>query len=100
MDEFLKALGQFFGLSIISIGNFFAWSFVVLKLYTWFLLPVFVSLPEITYWEAMGIWVASSIVKGSKIIFIKDEYLKSKTEQYIIAVIAPWMVLLIGLIIK
>ncbi len=81
----------------------FSWGFVLYKFWYWFLIPVFTELPEISFWAAVGLMMFVTLFKnhGHKPA-IKEEYInKSKQSGNAFAsFLTPWMVLLIGFVIK
>jgi hypothetical protein len=72
-----------------------SYAFVLLKFYSWFLLPVFVGLPIITYYQALGLIFTANI--------LKYKYTNSKKEKndnfwssFTNAILAPWVSLYLG----
>lgn len=93
-----KVLG---GLLLIAFSIFygaFAWGLVLSKFYSWFLQAVY-SVPNVTYLQAVGLWLMVSLFRGSSTIFVKEEYKLSLKDTCTTAFIAPLMTLLVGFII-
>lgn len=87
----------------ILIYSSFSWGFVLFKFWHWFMMPVFFTLPSISLYQAVGILLFISIFKNKvPQIPIKDEFIdsKKKTNNIVIQAIAPWMVLLMGILMK
>ena len=80
-----------------TIYSSLSWGFVMFKFYGWFLLPIFINLPEITYTQAVGLALFSTLLHSHYSDSIKDDYI-SKTKQWA-SFITPWLVLLMGYII-
>lgn len=87
----------------VLIYSSFSWGFVLFKFWHWFIMPVFFTLPSIDFYQAVGILLFISILR-TKVSEtpIKDEFIdnKKKTNSIVIKVIAPWMVLLMGFLMK
>lgn len=93
-DALAKSCGGFVLALIVSIYNIFVWGFVLYKCYYWFLTPVF-TLPDITYFQAVGLRLFASIFHSLRYTTYIDEKgnrMKPET-NYLLAVIAPWLVL-------
>ena len=88
---------------IFVIGIFYStltWGLVMYKFYHWFILPVFTTLPEINFLQAIGLILFISLFKYQRIYNIKDEYVKeTPMTQMWIATLSPWLFLIIGWII-
>lgn len=97
----LILLGTLAGIAILLIYSAFAWGFVLYKLYGWFLMPVFTTLPVITFTQAVGIMLFLRLFKStdSKEKKIGDQKIKSET-NWGLALSAPWIVLAITAFIK
>lgn len=76
----------------------FAWGLVLSKFYSWYLQPVY-PVPNITYLQAVGLWLMVSLFRGNGIQFIKEDYKLSLKDSYIVAFIAPLITLFGGFII-
>lgn len=75
-----------------------SWGLVMYKFWYWFLLPVFPALPQITYVHAIGLIMFIQLFHTVQTQVIKKEY-KEETTGSILAVIAPWVTLLLGWIV-
>jgi hypothetical protein len=94
----LAIIGGLLLFAALAVYGAFSWGLVFMKFYYWFLLPVFTTLPHITFWHAVGImFVIALFERGSALTLnaIKKEY-KDNTMVAIGAVLAPWMTLLVG----
>lgn len=106
MTKLIGTLLAIFGAFSLIVGIFFygiwAAAFVGLKLWTWFIVPVFVGMPTLTLTQTFGIslligyWTKShSNYNG------KDERTDRQKSQAIIGVLFyPWLVLLLGWIAR
>lgn len=77
----------------------FSWGLVLYKFWTWFILPVFITLPVITLVQAVGLVFFISLFKAQAVQVIKDEYLK---KNYVLYgnLLTPWITLFIGYLVK
>lgn len=75
-----------------------SWGFVMYKFWYWFLLPVFPSLPQINFVQAMGLALFISLFHTLQNQVIKKEY-KDETAESILVLLAPWVTLLLGMIV-
>ena len=85
------------------IYSSFSWGFVLFKFWHWFMMPVFFTLPSISFYQAVGILLFIGVFKTKVLeVPLKDEFIdsKKKINNIIIRVIAPWMVLLMGILMK
>ena len=81
----------------------FSWGFVLFKFWYWFLLPVFITLPHIEYYQAIGLLLFISLSKSSsKADTMKKEFKDSEKSisAAIVTFLAPWIVLCTGYFIK
>lgn len=88
--------------AIVVYGSF-SWGFVLFKFWYWFLLPVFVGLPQIDYLSAVGIMLFIGLFKHHATkVSIKDEFLKEeeKLNIRIVNFLSPWIVLAVGFFIN
>lgn len=73
--------------------NILVWGIVFYKFWAWFVQPVFIELPSITYLQAIGLTFFISIFK----LEIKKKEDEDKKNTLAI-LIFPWMILIIGLL--
>ena len=74
-----------------------SWGVVLFKFWGWFVLPVFVTLPTLTFVQALGLMFVIGLFHNQLATHeIKDEYKKNKNGQSLQFIIAPWITLLIG----
>ena len=87
----------------ILIYSSFSWGFVLFKFWHWFMMPVFFTLPSISFYQAVGILLFIGVFK-SKVpeVPLKDEFTdsKKKINNIVIQLLAPWMVLIMGILMK
>ena len=99
MIESLTVLLGVIGLLILGIlyGSL-TWGFVCWKFWYWFLLPVFPILPQVGYYECVGLIMFITLFKSHAAQpVIKDELtiVSNKTAQ-LITYVMPWFVLFMG----
>lgn len=72
-----------------------AWGLVLYKFWGWFVLPVFVDLPEIMFVQALGLMFVIGLFKNHATQSIKKQYREEYTSLYVL-LLAPWVSLLFG----
>ena len=90
------------GITIVGILFFYeaiSWGLVTWKFWYWFLLPVFPTLPAITFLQAVGLMFFISLFKAQPTQAIKKEYI-DQTNTTVTQVIAPWVTLFVGWLVK
>ena len=81
--------------AILFLYDTLIWGLVLYKFWGWFVLPVFVTLPAITFVQAVGLMLVVGLFKSNFIGEVKKEYAdQSKTWATII--ILPWVTLFFG----
>lgn len=75
-----------------------SWGLVMYKFWGWFLLPVFPSLPSLTFAQAMGLAVFIGLFHTVQTQVIKKEY-KDELQGLLLPIVAPWVTLFFGWII-
>jgi len=75
-----------------------SWGLVMYKFWYWFLLPVFPSLPQINYIQALGLAVFIGLFHTVQSQVIKEEY-KDETRSMALSLLAPWVTLMLGWLI-
>ena len=92
-----ELIGFVFVLGLTFIYNTLSWGLVLFKFWGWFVLPIFVTLPIITFVQAIGlvfvIGLFRSKYQGEN---IRDEFLKSEWESAGLMLIKPWVILFLG----
>jgi hypothetical protein len=77
----------------------FAWGVVLNLFWKWFLLPVFPTLPTITLGQAIGLMMVVSLFDKNMPQVLPVE-LEDTDRKNILDLISPWIVLLVGIIVK
>ena len=91
-----------FLLSIAVVGGLLiysslSWGFVLHKFYYWFLLPVFPELPQINFWQAVGLYFIVGLFHNHNSKSLKEElYEKDKYSRAAALLFTPWLMLIIG----
>lgn len=75
--------------------NTLTWGLVCFKFWYWFGLPVFVDLPHIDFWQAVGLTFFFSLFKNNDITHRKSDDDEKQQSLYNFF-LAPWLVLIIG----
>lgn len=74
----------------------FSYGYLTFKCYTWFLLPIFPILPQLSMLQILGATIAINCIKGIKISTEKQEDDLSYLAQL---VLLPWFMFIIAYII-
>lgn len=88
--------------AVVIIGLTFvydtlAWGLVLYKFWGWFVLPIFVTLPALTFVQALGLMFVVGLFKNTYVgNNIKDEYVKNKHAATWTVLLAPWVTLFFG----
>jgi len=97
---------NFIIISIISaILSTMSYGFVIPIMWAWFIIPVF-HLPALTFWYAIGIYMTISLLRpvfpAITKEYLEDEKMREKISicYYVTGIVFPWMVLLMGCIVK
>lgn len=95
----MEALAIIFLLVLIVGGlivyNSFSWGFVLFKFWGWFIVPVFTTLPLITFWQAVGLMFVVALFHGKHLT--PKEY--DKTNAAVTVLLGPWLTLFVGWLI-
>lgn len=71
-----------------------SWGLVLFKFWGWFVLPVFVTLPALTFVQAIGLMFVIGLFKNHKSQIIKKQYKDERFEN--IYLYMPWVTLALG----
>lgn len=78
----------------------FSWGFVLFKFWYWFLIPVFITAPQVSYLQAVGLMFILTFFKSVSRtdLVIKDEYIDKKKKKItgFIVYLLPWISLGLG----
>jgi len=77
----------------------FTWGFVMFKFWTWFVLPVFTTLPNLTIIQCVGLMMFIGLFKALPVQIIKKEY-ADETTVCIFQIITPIVFLIVGWLIN
>lgn len=91
----VAVIGAFGLVFLLLMYGALSWGFVMFKFYNWFLLPVFVTLPTITFIQSIGVMMFIGLFCRYAGEGLKDDY-KDKTSQMTTAILAPWVTLFAG----
>lgn len=82
---------------ILFIYDALSWGLVMYKFWGWFVLPIFTTLPTITFVQAIGLIFFVGLFKSHFIgENIKDEYKKNTYGTAIVTIVMPWVTLIFG----
>lgn len=83
-----------------------AYGYVTMKFYAWFALPLFPMLPQLSYWQCVGITMLLMLFKGNGVnstpsdcVVDEAQRKKLKAEESWKALLSPWLMLLLGWIV-
>jgi len=84
-------------IGLVFVYDTVAWGLVLYKFWGWFVLPVFVTLPVITFVQALGLMFFIGLFKSHFVgENLKDEYKKNTWGTSVAALISPWVALFFG----
>jgi hypothetical protein len=82
---------------ILFIYDTLSWGLVLYKFWAWFVLPIFTTLPEISFVQAIGLMFFIGLFKSHFMgENLKDEYKKDTNITIFTAIILPWMTYFFG----
>lgn len=87
-------------LVVLAVGallvyHSFSWGFVLFKFWGWFVVPVFSTLPVLTFWQAVGLMFIIALFHGQHVKPKEyDEFDAATT-----VLIGPWLTLFVGWLI-
>ncbi len=96
MEAVLALVGLVALIPLMVLYGSMSWGYVLLKFWTWFMLPVFTTVPHITFWQAVGLMLVISMFKGTGTLDIKDEYKEDKWHRIAYSLMGPWLTLACG----
>ena len=95
MLEAVIAILGFLGIIIIGlVYDSLSWGLVGYKFWSWFLIPIFPTLPHIVFWQAVGLMFFIALFKSQGQV-IKKQY-RDENAQIGVAILLPWAMLLLG----
>lgn len=101
MEIIIGLLGFIALFIILLLYNTLSWGFVFFKFYYWFILPIFITLPHITFIGAVGLMVFCAVFRNHNINTLKEEYYKdNKNQRILTSFMAPWLLVGVGYVIK
>lgn len=79
----------------------FAWGFVFFKLFSWFVLPVFSTLPAVTFHQSVGLMFFVGLFKSSEAsdLYLNDTKIEKKPNLWITLAL-PWLLLGVAFFVK
>jgi hypothetical protein len=92
----MEILAILFGVCVLLIYGCFSWGFVAWKFYGWFIVTAIPNAPDFTVTQFIGFSFFLYVILPKVSVDIKSEYKEDATTRIIGAVIAPWIVLIIG----
>lgn len=94
IEVFIVLLGAIGVIAVIAIYGAFSWGLVFYKFYHWFILPIFTELPQIDFWQAVGMSLFLVLFKNHSAVKNEDD--KTDWGTFIIS---PWIILGVGYLI-
>ena len=93
-----EVLLSLLGASAFLVGAFIygalSWGYVLLKFWSWFVLPVFPNMPHISFAQAVGLVFVFALITHKDADYIKYEFKESITTQVVDSMAAPWLMLI------
>lgn len=80
---------------LIFIYSALSWGLVFFKFYGWFVLPVYTSLPDVNYWQSVGLIFFVGLFCRYHGEGLKNEY-KDFSALVMTGVLTPWWSLFLG----
>ena len=98
IKSLINLLGVF---GLLILGIIYAslvWGIACWKFWYWFILPVFPALPQVGYFECVGLMMFITLFKNHTAqAIIKDELVQvSNNTAQVVNTIMPWLVLFMG----
>ena len=79
---------------VLFLYDTLAWGWVLFKFWGWFVLPVFVTLPALTFVQALGLMFVIGLFKNHNTQFIKKQYTMDNMGWF--TWVMPWATLVFG----
>lgn len=84
-------------IGFIFLYETLVWGLVLYKFWGWFVLPIFTTLPEINFVQALGLMFVVGLFKSNYIgENIHDDYKKKFGSSFITTYVMPWLTLFFG----
>lgn len=93
MEEFKKSIKA--GLCLIYL--ILIWGFITKQYWQWFILPIFTTLPQITFYQAIGL---SFFIGLFKTLSYENIGKESTNKMYMYAIVTPLLILFCGWIVS
>ena len=71
-----------------------SWGLVLFKFWGWFVLPVFVAMPALTFVQAIGLMFVIGLFKNHKTQILKEQYKDKRFSNLYLYM--PWITLALG----
>ena len=99
---FLKIIGVLALLAIMWIYGIFAYGYVAVKLWAWFVMPVFHTDITLGILQAAGLFmfVRFFTFEHKMPVDDPDEAMEHKVSNVILTIIVPWVTLFLGWLLK
>lgn len=99
MEILIAVLGILCMIAFLIVYGSLAWGYILMKVWHWFIIPVFPDVPSINYWQAVGLTFIISLFRSQSKTSYKDHEVDSSKTLWS-ALSAPWVFLLIAAIFK
>ena len=77
------------------IYHTFAWGYVCLQFWYWFILPAFPDLPHLNLWHCIGLMFFITLFKNNAVVSYKKEEGK-EVNDVIATLLTPWITLFVA----
>lgn len=98
--ELMALLGVLALLVGLIFYNCMSWGYICLKFWGWFMIPIFPHLPQITYWQAVGLMLFINLFHNHSTEGIKDEFKTEAWSRTLSSIMMPWFVFGCAVLIK
>lgn len=85
----------------ITIYGTFSWGYVCFQFWHWFILPIFPALPNITFYQSVGLMFFISLFNiANTNSFNYNKTTEQRNGELVGNLVAPWITLFIGWLIR
>ena len=97
MEALIALIGIVVVMGLVILYDTFSYGFLLYKYWGWFILTAFPTVPHITFYQCVGIYLVINLFKNHDISDKSINGTKIKTEaNWGVVILIPWFSLLIG----
>lgn len=93
----MEAFKQFIKAALFLVYPILIWGFITKQYWQWFILPVFTTLPQITFYQAIGLSLFIGLFKTLSYENVGKEI---TNKMYMYAIFTPLLILFCGWIVS